>query len=210
MRRFYLILFIYVAVLGCGQEQQLLKPVMMTVGDEPASEEVHTPPEMPVKEEPRLEIPFDLSDVEVPPKSSVPADVEVLETDEVFHFTAAGFAEEQQNWLGTFDTAGEAIHAEPVVDFFESVKASVANCDSGNVSFLPEAYLLFTNRAARERFKQALPGGFITTVDEYPPKSDKRWKKWWEITAEPVVIVDAKDTYFGVGVYPNDPCNNFR
>ena len=272
MGRFYLILLVCVAVFGCSQEQQMLKPVMMAVVDEPASEELPKSPEMPaysqydvnldgsvdntdlqlvtlamdetqfvnskldvnsdgiidridleliyenidpqdrepIEEKPPLEIPFDLSDVELPPIGSVPTGVEVLETDEVFHFTAEGFAEERQNWLGTFDTAEAAIHADPVADFFESVKASLADCDSGDVSFLPEVYLLFTSRAERGKFKQALPGGFITTVHEYPPENDKRWKNWWEISVEPVLIVDSKDAYFGVGVYPNNPCKNFR
>ena len=272
MRRFYLILLVCVAVLGCGQEQQMFKPVMTAVVDEPASEELPKSPEMPtysqydvnfdgsvdntdlrlvtlamdetspanprldvdgngivdridleliyenidpqdrepIEEKPPLEIPFDLSDVEFPPIGSVPAGVEILDTDEVFHFTAEGFAKETENWLGTFDTAAEATKAEPVVEFFESVKASLADCGDGDVSFLPEVYILFTSRTEREKFKQALPGGFITTVHEYPPESDKRWKNWWQISVEPVLIVDSKDAYFGVGVYPNNPCKNFR
>ena len=160
--------------------------------------------------EPSLEIPFDLSDVELPPKGSVPAGVAVLETDKVFHLTAEGFAEEQQNWLGIFDTAKEATQAEPIVEFFELVKSSLAGCGDGDISFLPEVYILFTSRRERQKFKQALPGGFITTVHEYPPEDDKRWKNWWEITVEPLIIVDSKDAYFGVGVYPNNPCENFR
>ena len=260
------------ALLGCGQEQQMLKPVMAAVGDEPGTQELpisaetpgyspydvnldnkvdhtdlqlvvlamdETSPENPrldvngngvvdrmdlgliyenidtqnmasIKEEPSLEIPFDLTTVELLPSDGVPTGVKVLETDKVFHLTAAGFAEEQQNWLGIFDTAAAATQAAPVVEFFDSVKVSLAGCDSGDISFLPEVYILFASRAERQRFKQALPGGFITTVHEYPPETDEKWKNWWEISAEPLIIVDSKDAYFGIGIYPNNPCQNFR
>ena len=164
----------------------------------------------PIVEGPSVEIPFDLSDVGLPPKGSVPEGVEVLDTDTVFHLTAEGFAAELQNWLGVFDTAAEATKAGPVVEFFESVKGSLAACGGGDVPFLPEAYILFTSRVERQKFKQALPGGFITTVHEYPPEKDERWKNWWEVSVEPVLIVDSKAAYFGVGVYPNNPCKNFR
>ncbi len=256
-------------LLGCGQEQQMLAPVMMAVVDEPATEESamsaetpeyspydvnldnkvdptdlqlvvlamdETSPENPRLDvngngvvdrmdlgliyenmdthmasiTPSLEIPFDLTDVEIPPTRGVPAGVKVLETDKVFHLTTEGFAEEQQNWLGIFDTAEAATQAAPVVEFFDAVKVSLAGCASGDISFLPEVYLLFTSRAERQKFKQALPGGFITTVHEHPPATDERWNNWWEINAEPLIIVDLKDAYFGIGIYPNNPCQNFR
>ena len=190
MRRFCF-LFTLLLVIGCNQQQRILKPVMDTLQDEPIVEAPAT--ESAPTEEVAIDV--DFSDVELPPEGTIPEDIVILDTDRVFHYT-------QETWTKTlhvdpFETANEASTSEVVLDYFESVKAWIeAYCGKAEQAPPPDLNIHFTSRVERQKFKDALPGGY--TGDGAS----------WGINEEWVSIVDSTNAYFGVSIVIGDLCEN--
>ena len=193
MKKFCLV-FSMLLVFGCESErgQNMVTPVMDALEEEP------TTPTDPTAGEVMIDV--DLSDVEFPPEGTVPEDVEILETDRVFHYTERTWGETMS--VNTFDTAAEAAESEAVLAFVEEVKAWIErNCGKPDQEFPLEFSIQFTSRVELEKFKDEMPGRYTNSVGG---------DEWWHIDIGVVVsIVDSKDVYFQQTIHPNNPCQNF-
>ena len=196
---------------ACDETKKMMSPVI--------DEIVDTDTEGPIDEteaegEPESEgetegptIDVDFSDIESPPKGTVPEGVVILDTDRVFHFIKEDWDNREDfdgdNFYrgGVFDTAEEASNTDAVIAYFEIVKSWVEeNCGRNWQSLEPILIIEFTTRAERQKFKDALPGGYIDDGSG----EDKWWSTW-----QSVAIVDSTDVYFSLSVDPNEPCDNF-
>ena len=195
MQRFCFLLTLLL-VMSCQQQQKMLKPAVDTLQEKPVVE-------APIVEEPateEIEIDVDFSDVELPPEGTIPEGITILDTDRVFHYTKEAWG--KTPYTDTFETADEASTSEVVLDYFESVKAWMeAYCGRNIQDSEPHLSIQFTSRVERQKFKDALPGGYTGTFGG---------NEWWRIHAEWVNIVDSTDVYFGTSINANDPCKNFR
>lgn len=136
------IFVVLIALMGCDEGQQMMKPVMQPIIED-----------APIPEEPISEVVFKPE----PPTREEPVDFQPLDTDRVFYYEVGYLTGKL-----IFDDAGSATKSEEVKSVFVLWEEWIGEWCGKAEQLIPDSSptLLFTNRQARVDFLLALPGKY--------------------------------------------------
>ena len=135
-----------------------------------------------------LEIPVDFSHIEPP---TIPESADITHLDHVAHYDDLSEAVALKNPHNfVFETARDAVSDDNIIGYFETLKAwAEEQCGGKNWGESPALAIFFTSREERDKFYDALPGG---------------WDFWNRFDG--VLVIGSKDVYYYSSLRPTDAC----
>lgn len=192
-RFFSAVIAVLIALNGCDNSQNMMKPVIEDVLSEPTEDVLVD--EMPSVIDTGIDF---TPEVTVP---ELPEGFEPLESERVIHFASLdAIKADLYHYTHIAEDAASAYADNGVIQFFsDSVQFIEELCKpiidpNAPAPETPRVYILFSDREQRQLFVDSLP--------DASPSS-------WHINQELVSVVNGQDVYFYLYLLPNWPdCNS--